>query len=137
MAEIDSTTQRKLNRLNKGLDSAEQLMTALGDLDNALRHLVFTVKHVGISEENFNNTVGPVATAADKVRRFSFPASLYWGDDIIKLCDKIFSMCEGFTFVDAKNEKHPENIHLHLTNISRDIGKILARDYLLGETAKS
>ena len=133
VAEIDSAAQRKLNRLNKGLDSAEQLMSALGDLDSAMRHLVFQVETTGITTDNFSEAVGPVAKAADKVRQYSFPASLYWGDEVVELCGQIYSMCQQFSFEDVRKEAHPKKVHQRLAEISMQLGKIMARHYLRGE----
>ena len=111
VSEVDSASKRRLNRLNKGLDSAGQLMIALADLDNAMRHLVFCVESTRITTSNFNEVIAPIAAAADKVKRYSFPASLYWGDEVIELCDRVFSMCQAFSFDDPSDKKYPKNVH--------------------------
>jgi hypothetical protein len=137
VSEIDSASKRKLTRLNKGLDSAEQLMIALADLDNAMRGLIFYVESTGVTTSNFNQVVGPIAAAADKVRRYSFLASLYWGDEVIELCDQISSMCQAFSFNDVHDEKHPKKVHPRIIELSRRVGKVLASNYLRGETSIS
>jgi len=132
VGEIDSLKNRRQNRLDRGFESAERLMTKLADLDHALIGLTLYLRTTGgkIDANQFRNYMTPIISHAEEARKYSFVAALYWGNEIVESCSDLPGRLRQMSFSDDNNEGHPQNLQKQVEELIRSLGKKMVEEYL-------
>jgi len=132
VGEIDSLKTRRQNRLDRGFESAERLMTKLADLDHSLIGLTLFLRSTGgkIDEDQFRSYVTPIISNAEEARKYSFVAALYWGNEIVQSCGDLPGRLRHMSLSDDDSEGHPKNLQKQVEELIRSLAKKMVEEYL-------